>query len=246
MAHSPLKTLTENEKATLIQEVWCAFRDYFKNEMNSDLKRKRNPADTGRIDFEIVTNGLEYTKDLLAGSYGVEAEHLFARAKPMAETTWATQAPTVYGWEMREYLLDFSISFGAIDVVIGAAHEPKLPEDRRFELVLGAESEMGTENDVCWDLLKLLDTRCLIKVLFYQARIKQSAINSLKDRIEVVLNGHASDPMQDVWLVAGLPTYSHWHEYRDNRHDTPRQVYTLERRGDNIRLNEVPEWWELE
>ena len=64
---------------------------------------------------------------------------------------------------MREFMLDFSITMGAIPVVIGQVTEPRLPSDEKYEILLGVESEMGSRNEVLRDLLKLLDVKARVK-----------------------------------------------------------------------------------
>jgi hypothetical protein len=192
VTHRPLKALNDAEKHQLVKDVWEVFRKYFESEMNADLRKGIDPPGTGRIDFEIVTNGLEYCIDLLAKTFEADPKDLFARAEPMEETTWATRSLEEFGWPMQEYLVDFSISHGAIDVAIGKSQRHKLPSDRRFELILTAESEIGTENQVCWDLLKLLDTNCHLKILLYEARVSKG-LKTIKKRLEDVLNRHARD-----------------------------------------------------
>ena len=95
--------------------------------------------------------------------------------------------------------------------------------------------------EVARDLLKLLDTKARIKVLVYRARTK--GLTSLKEKLEGVFARHASDPRDDFWLVIGIPTYTDWHEYVQNRAQPPRQVYVLGK--DHTLMNRHDKWWNL-
>src|SRR4051812_35988559 len=98
------------DRETLLAEISRAFFTYLKARMEGDVRRGREPAGTGKINVEIVLNGLELAKEFLVKHFECREGFLYARAKPKEETTWATLSEEKHGWKMFEYLLDFSIS----------------------------------------------------------------------------------------------------------------------------------------
>lgn len=222
---------TDVDREKLLTDISRDFFIHLKARMNGDVRRKRDPTGTGNINVEIVLNGLELAKEHLAKHFGCREKFLFARAKPKEDTSWATLSRKRHGWKMVEYLLDFSISLGPIPVAIGDWENPKYEENEKFELLLGAESEMNSDMEVALDLLKLLDVQCRVKVLLYEARKDDS---KLKGVIERVFRCHASQPTKDIWLILGLPNYAMWYEYQDDLQSMPRQIYTLAQDGQTL------------
>jgi hypothetical protein len=225
-----IETKDVNREA-LLSAISHAFFLLLRARMEDDIARGVDPEATGNINIEIVLDGLELAKEALATHFQCRPNFLFARARPKEGTSWATLASEKHGWKMVEYLLDFSISLGPIPVAIGDWAGPKFEEGEKFELLLGAESEMNSDMEVARDLLKLLDTRCRVKVLLFEAR---KDAGNLKNKLEQVFRIHASQPTDDIWLVMGIPNYATWHAHKGNLHSMPRQIYTLARNGSTL------------
>lgn len=226
----------------LLHDIFNVVRERIQLGLNADLGNGIDPA--GTINAEIVLNALDWSKGPLAQHFGIDEVNLYSRAAPLAGTEWATESQNRHGWRMLEYLLDFSVSHGSIPMAIRQGIH-QLPAGVKFEMLLGAESEMGTEAEVCRDLLKLLDTRSRIKVMLFVARSSKAWVNKLKSQMENVLNSHAYGPADAAWLFMGVPSYSQWCTYEPNRKDTPRQVYILDPSGQSHVLIDKTDWWQL-
>jgi hypothetical protein len=100
------------------------------------------------------------------------------------------------------YLWDFSFSRFAIPQAIG--QEGSIPEPQRYEILLLVESELGRNDEICRDLLKLLEARTAIRCLIYkQPRVARR--EQLQSRFIRVLHNHAHfRPRADNWLFIGL------------------------------------------
>jgi len=108
------------------------------------------------------------------------------------------------GFRVLEYLVDFSFSRFSIPQAIGD-HRAEPIQDGRFKIVFSAESELGTPNEVCRDLLKLLDVRSSIRCLLFSRRVRQASVERLNNRILSVLNNHAFfDETRNGWLFISL------------------------------------------
>ena len=100
--------------------------------------------------------------------------------------------------------MDFSFSRFSIPQAIGD-HRAEQIQNGKFELVFAAESELGTPDEVCRDLLKLLDVRSSIRCLLFHCRVRQSSVENLKNRLLSVLNNHAFfDDSKNGWLFIAL------------------------------------------
>jgi hypothetical protein len=103
-----------------------------------------------------------------------------------------------------EYLWDFSLSRYAIPQAIEDPRAKQMGK-AKFELLFVAESELGTPNEICRDLLKLLEARTLVRCLVYRRPRRAEHRQSLEGRMIRVLHNHAyfaSAP--GVWLFVGL------------------------------------------
>ena len=100
--------------------------------------------------------------------------------------------------------MDFSFSKYSIPQAIGDPNTQDM-QPIAFQLVFAAESELGTPNEVCRDLLKLLDVRSSIRCLLFKQRVRQPNADQLKARMLNVLRNHAliADSMTG-WLFIGL------------------------------------------
>ena len=113
-------------------------------------------------------------------------------------------------WTMLEYLVDFSFSVLPIPLAIGQRQRAGIPDSVKYEMLLAAESEMGSENEVARDFLKLLDVRARVKILVYRAREKNAWISRMENKLVTVLRGHAYPLENDTVLIAGIPSYFQW------------------------------------
>ena len=234
-----MKKMADVDGDALLKSVFGEFRSHFQAKLNGYLQKKRDPKQFGRIPFKVVKEGLEKSKEHLARGFDCREEILFGRAEPKKGSSWASLPKHLYNSGMREYLLDYSISHGAIPTVIGQpTKHPTFKGDEKYELLLAAESELGAEFEVARDLLKLLDVKARIKVLVYRARTR--GLEDLKEKLEEVFGIHAHRATDAFWLVIGIPTYVHWHKYQRQRASTPRQVYVLRK---NLGLHERNDWW---
>jgi len=111
---------------------------------------------------------------------------------------------TQEGFKVLEYLVDFSFSRFSIPQAIGDPNAENI-QDGGYQLVFAAESELGTPNEVCRDLLKLLDVRSSIRCLLFKRRVNQPSADRLKIRMLNVLRNHAlSDDTMHGWLFIAL------------------------------------------
>lgn len=104
--------------------------------------------------------------------------------------------------KVLEYLWDFSFSRHAIPEAI----EMTRPlESGKYELLFVAESELGTSNEICRDLLKLADARAKIRCLIHRQPKRVTQQEILQKRIIRVLNNHAYfDPRYETWLFIAI------------------------------------------
>ena len=110
-------------------------------------------------------------------------------------------------FKVLEYLVDFSFSRCSIPVAIWDpdTNPEDHPENEKFELLFTAESELGTPNEVCRDLLKLLDTRSQIRCLLFRKRRREAECDDLKKRLLDVLRRHAHfEDTRKGWLFVAL------------------------------------------
>jgi hypothetical protein len=112
------------------------------------------------------------------------------------------------GTQVLEYLLDYSISNFAIPQAIAQTKQnaPKLLASERYHLLLTVESELGDNNEVARDFLKLLDVRSRFRCLIFARRRKtnQSALNT---QLQWVISHHGSfDPDIPILFIA-IPRY---------------------------------------
>lgn len=106
-------------------------------------------------------------------------------------------------FKVLEYLLDFSVSRFAIPQAIEDPSAQPIAGGQ-FELLLVAESELGTQTEVCRDQLKLLDARAQIRCLVY----RQPSVHrrqAFQARMLRVLHNHAHFAASPgLWLFVAL------------------------------------------
>ena len=105
---------------------------------------------------------------------------------------------------MLEYLWDFSFSRFAIPQAIEVP-KAKAMTDGKFELLFVAESEMGTKDEICRDLLKVLEARTTIRCLVYRQPRRSGHRRNFEARMIRVLNNHAYfRQCPGIWLFVAL------------------------------------------
>jgi hypothetical protein len=111
-------------------------------------------------------------------------------------------------FKVLEYLWDFSFSRYAIPQAIEARKATRM-RGGKFELLLVAESEMGTKDEICRDLLKLLEARTTIRCLVYRQPRRFGERHEFEARMIRVLHNHAHfQRSPGVWLFVAL-TWAH-------------------------------------
>jgi len=107
-------------------------------------------------------------------------------------------------FKVLEYLWDFSFSRFAIPQAIRDPHATPMTGGK-FELVFVAESELGNKNEVCRDLLKLLEARTSVRCLIYKQPRRTSERKQLEARMIQVMQGHAHFlDCPGIWILVGL------------------------------------------
>lgn len=107
-------------------------------------------------------------------------------------------------FKVLEYLWDFSFSRYAIPQAIEDLDAIPIASGK-FELLFVAESELGTKDEICRDLLKLLEARTSIRCLVYKCPKRVTERHDFEARMVRVLHNHAhfrSSP--GAWLFLGL------------------------------------------
>jgi hypothetical protein len=101
------------------------------------------------------------------------------------------------------YLWDFSFSRFTIPEAIGQQGD-SVPAGRKYEMLFVAESELGTPDEICRDLLKLLDARAAVRCLIYRQPKEPRALQRLHARMIRVLQNHAHFELAGNWVFVGL------------------------------------------
>lgn len=109
-------------------------------------------------------------------------------------------------FKVLEYLWDFSLSRHAIPQAIGDPHATPMPTGQGlFELLLVGESELGTQTEVCRDLLKLLEARARIRCLVYREPTRARDLRRLESRMIQTMRNHARlHESLGTWLFVAL------------------------------------------
>jgi hypothetical protein len=107
-------------------------------------------------------------------------------------------------FKVLEYLWDFSLSRYAIPQAIGDPNATPIANGK-YELLFVAESELGTANEICRDLLKLLEARTSVRCLIYRQPKRARERTQLETRMVQVMHRHAHFlPNPGTWLFVGL------------------------------------------
>ena len=93
-------------------------------------------------------------------------------------------------FKVIEYLWDFSFSRYAIPQAIENTKAIGMGNGK-FELLLVAESELGNKDEICRDLLKLLEARTAVHCLVYKQPKRAGDRQEFEARMIRVLHNHA-------------------------------------------------------
>jgi hypothetical protein len=157
-------------------------------------------GDDKRIPSWLIFQALRSIRELLDTHFGGPIKCRFSGYRD--EDNVGCTEPTTF--RVLEYLVDFTFSRYSIPQAIGDPRAEPI-QDKKFELLFAAESELGTDNEICRDLLKLLDTRSTIRCLLFRKRRRPSHISQLSKRLIQVLHLHAgSNECKDGLLFVGL------------------------------------------
>lgn len=109
-----------------------------------------------------------------------------------------------YKEKVLAYLWDFSFSRFKITEAIEQRGEWPSPQSK-YEILLVAESELGTAHEVCRDLLKLLEARAKVRCLIFNQPRRTRWREALQQRMLRVMSHHQHfDPRSENWLFFGL------------------------------------------
>jgi len=107
-------------------------------------------------------------------------------------------------FKVLEYLWDFSLSRHAIPQAIENSDAIHMGPGK-FELLLVAESELGSKDEICRDLLKLLEAHTSIRCLVYKQPRRARDRRAFEARMIRVLHNHAYFlQCPGIWLFVGL------------------------------------------
>jgi hypothetical protein len=149
-----------------------------------------------------VCGALASVRPLLEQEFGGPLYHRFEGCVDQGDPPSLRLDGTQF--RVLEYLWDFSISRFSIPQAIEDPRAPPL-NGGRFDVLFAAESELGTANEVCRDLLKLMVGRATIRCLVYRLPEHQNKRNALDTRLMRVLQNYAhfaNDP--GLWLFVSL------------------------------------------
>lgn len=111
--------------------------------------------------------------------------------------------------KILEYLVDYGICRYSIPEAIrqhkADKPKPELQDTQFYEILLGVESELGNDDEVLRDFLKLLDIKSRIKCLVFYRRSDDHKAEALYERINWVVSHHNSFDSEEGFLFVGLP-----------------------------------------
>jgi len=157
------------------------------------------PKGHRRPDTKKIYKALESVENLVADRFDGPVFHRYRGRSPNVKPSYS-QKPQ----KSVEYLWDFSFSRYAIPQAIEKSSATKITKGK-YELLLVAESELGTQDEICRDLLKVLEARCLVRCLIYRQPKRGSDCREFHDRMLRVMHNHAQfRPRNEMWLLVGL------------------------------------------
>jgi hypothetical protein len=106
--------------------------------------------------------------------------------------------------KVLEYLWDFS--FSRFKITQATEQRGQWPsEQSKYEILLVAESELGTAHEICRDLLKLLEARATVRCLIFRQPKRARQREVLQKRMLRIMHRHRYfDPRSESWLFLGL------------------------------------------
>lgn len=159
------------------------------------------PLDSGRPPTRAVFEALKKARPAIAKRFGAP---VLCRYSGCPEGPAKRYSKGGRAFKVLEYLWDFSFSLYAIPQAIEDP-EAKSMGDGKFELLFVAESEMGTKNEICRDLLKLLEARTSIRCLVYRQPRRSRDRQEFEARMIRVLHNHAYFQRRlGLWLFVAL------------------------------------------
>ncbi|MGE4068696.1 MAG: hypothetical protein AB7H88_18120 [Vicinamibacterales bacterium] len=190
--------------------------------LHAAILKTRPPRGTARPDTEALYKALESTETVVSARFGGHVFHRYRGRASNKKPSYAKKSK-----KALEYLWDFSFSRFAIPQVIEQKGATPI-HGGKYELLVVAESELGSPDEVCRDLLKLLDARCRVRCLIYRRPKRSPACDALHQRMVRIMHNHAHfTPRREVWLLVGL-------EWGPSRLGCC--VHTLNSRGTGFRL----------
>ena len=109
-----------------------------------------------------------------------------------------------YTEKVLAYLWDFSFSRFRITEAIEQRGKWPSPQSK-YEILLVAESELGTAHEICRDLLKLLEARAMVRCLIFRQPKRARRQEALQQRMLRIMHRHRHfDPQSENWLFLGL------------------------------------------
>lgn len=142
---------------------------------------------------------------------------------------------------LHESLVDFSLSNYSLPQAAGDPDAPPMPEGETFELLMIAESEMGTKKQVFEDFLKLPCVDSTFKVMVYKAPKQKKSGKELIAGFERIIKISRKNHDRAEWLFIGLPGYREWVDSWDEPKDLTTQVLYLGPKQDKLVSHD--EWW---
>jgi hypothetical protein len=168
--------------------------------IRKDVLAVQPPAGAGRPSTKELCQALTTARNIAAKRFGGP---VFRRYSGCPDSP-GSYSKSGGAFKVLEYLWDFSLSRWAIPQAIEDPRA-KTMSNGKFELLLVAESELGTSNEICRDLLKLCEARTRIRCLVYRRPKRTGAQQALEQRMIRVLHNHAhfeADP--GLWLFVGV------------------------------------------
>jgi hypothetical protein len=159
------------------------------------------PAGSGRPSTHAVYKALKRVRPVIEHHFGGPVYCRYSGCPKGPATSYSVGG---HSFKVLEYLWDFSFSRFAIPQAIEAP-ETKPVAGGKYELLLVAESEMGTEDEICRDLLKLLEARTVIRCLVYRQPKRPVDRQKFQARMIRVLHNHAQfQRCPGLWLFVAL------------------------------------------
>lgn len=186
------------------------------------------PTGNGRPSTIEIYKALKNIRLLILKKYGGP---IFSRHSGGQNESTSIYALNGRTFRTLEYLWDFSLSRYAIPQAIEVSNAEPINEGK-YELLMVAESELGTKDEICRDLLKLLEARTAIRCLVYRQPKRLAERRNFESRMLRVLHNHAYfEQSPGLWLLIGITWSAQKMEY---------EVYTLNDQLDAIvKVNET-------